>query len=52
MLGGWDISMPDNAQPLNEGPVYERIEGKWVEKCPLATNFKAEDIIFLETINV
>ena len=51
MLGGWDLLQPDFAQPLNEGPVYERLNGKWVEKCPMETNFKAEDIIFIDTIN-
>ena len=52
MLGGWNIALPDFAQPLNEGPIYERINGEWVQQCPLETNFKAEDLIYIWTVNI
>ena len=52
MLGGWDFGKRDDSQPLTHGPVYERINGKWVEKCPMQTNYKAEDIIYLQSINI
>lgn len=39
----------ENSQPLNRGPVYERINGEWVERCPMETNFITADIIYLET---
>lgn len=50
MLGGWDSEKPAEYQPFHRGPVYERIAGGWVEKCPMETNFKAEDIIYIESI--
>ena len=51
MLGGWDLDKSDFDQPLNQGPIYERINGKWVEKCPMEANFKAADIVFLEAVS-
>ena len=51
MLGGWDYSRPEFSQPLNKGPIYERINYQWVEKCPMERNFKAHDIIFIESVN-
>ena len=50
MLAGWDVTKPDYAQPLSKGRVYERLDGKWIEKSLMQTNFRAKDIIYLETI--
>ena len=51
-MGGWDLEKSGLAQPLHQGPVFERLNGKWVEKCPLETNFKANNIIYLNTIDI
>ena len=50
MLGGWDILKSDLYQPLLNGPIYERVNGKWLQRCSMETNFKADDIIYLETV--